>query len=39
MLLLAHRGELHDDPVVFAATDRTSLITGAVVLTITLLAV
>ena len=24
--LLAHRGDMHDDPVVFAATDRTSLV-------------
>ena len=27
--LLANRGELHDDPVVFAATDRSSLMLGA----------
>ncbi|WP_044562329.1 UbiA family prenyltransferase [Azospirillum sp. B4] len=39
LLLLAHRGELHDDPVVFAATDRTSLITGAVMLAIVLAAI
>lgn len=36
VLLLSHRGEMHDDPVVFAATDRVSqlavLLTGAVVL-------
>jgi 4-hydroxybenzoate polyprenyltransferase len=25
ILLLTHRGEMHDDPVVFAATDRTSV--------------
>jgi 4-hydroxybenzoate polyprenyltransferase len=25
MLLLTHRGDMHDDPIVFAATDRTSL--------------
>jgi 4-hydroxybenzoate polyprenyltransferase len=35
-LLLTHRGEMHDDPVVFAATDRVSQLTalccGAVVL-------
>lgn len=30
VLLLAHRGEMHDDPVVFAATDRTSLVCVAV---------
>jgi 4-hydroxybenzoate polyprenyltransferase len=34
MLLLAHRGELHDDPVVFAATDWVSLCTGAIILAI-----
>lgn len=28
LLLLASRGEMHDDPVVFAMTDRTSLLTG-----------
>jgi len=25
VLLLTHRGEMHDDPIVFAATDRLSL--------------
>ncbi|MEA1672445.1 UbiA family prenyltransferase [Nitrospirillum sp. BR 11163] len=39
LLLLAHRGELHDDPVVFAATDRTSLITGAIMVAIVLAAI
>lgn len=29
VVLLAHRGELHDDPLVFAATDRGSLVTVA----------
>lgn len=28
LLMLASRGEMHDDPVVFAITDRTSLLTG-----------
>lgn len=28
--LLAHRGQMHDDPVVFAAKDRISLLVGAV---------
>ncbi len=28
LLMLASRGEMHDDPVVFAMTDRTSLLTG-----------
>lgn len=27
--LLAHRGRMHDDPVVFALTDRSSLVVGA----------
>jgi len=30
VLILAHRGQMHDDPVVFAATDRASLICGVV---------
>jgi 4-hydroxybenzoate polyprenyltransferase len=29
--MLAHRGELHDDPVLFAVTDRTSYVVGALV--------
>ncbi|MFO1147004.1 MAG: UbiA family prenyltransferase [Alsobacter sp.] len=29
VLLLTHRGEMHDDPVVFAATDRTSQLIAA----------
>lgn len=29
LLLLTHRGEMHDDPVVFAGTDRVSLACGA----------
>jgi hypothetical protein len=29
ILILTHRGEMHDDPVLFAATDRTSLACGA----------
>jgi hypothetical protein len=37
--LLASRGELDEDPVVFATTDRTSLLIGAAVLAIVLLAV
>jgi 4-hydroxybenzoate polyprenyltransferase len=27
--MLTHRGEMHDDPIVFAITDKVSLITGA----------
>ena len=30
MLMKAHRGEMHDDPVVFAVRDRVSLVCGAV---------
>jgi len=30
VLMLAHRGQLHDDPVVFALRDRVSLMLGAV---------
>jgi 4-hydroxybenzoate polyprenyltransferase/phosphoserine phosphatase len=29
-LLLTHRGEMHDDPVVFAVTDRPSLLCGVI---------
>jgi 4-hydroxybenzoate polyprenyltransferase/phosphoserine phosphatase len=29
--LLAHRGELHDDPVLFATTDRNSYVAGLIV--------
>ena len=29
MLMKAHRGEMHDDPVVFAVRDRASLVCGA----------
>lgn len=31
IVMLTHRGEMHDDPVVFAATDKTSLICFATV--------
>jgi hypothetical protein len=37
--LLASRGELHEDPVVFAITDRTSLLIGAAVAVVALLAI
>ncbi len=30
MLMKAHRGEMHDDPLVFAVRDRASLVCGAV---------
>ncbi|MDR3562453.1 MAG: UbiA family prenyltransferase [Negativicutes bacterium] len=39
MLLLAHRGVLHDDPVVFAVTDRVSLAVGGIILAIVMVAV
>ncbi len=35
---LAHRGEMHDDPVVFAATDRVSLLCIAVCVALTVAA-
>jgi hypothetical protein len=37
-LLMAHRGELHHDPVVFALKDRASWIVLGLLLSITLLA-
>lgn len=37
-LLLAHRGAMHDDPIIFAAKDRVSLLTGFLVATLLLLA-
>ena len=37
--LLASRGELNEDPLVFALTDRMSLAIGAVVTAIALLAI
>ncbi|MEQ8640699.1 MAG: UbiA family prenyltransferase [Alphaproteobacteria bacterium] len=39
MLLLANRGHIHDDPVVFALTDRVSLATGALFMAIVIWAV
>ncbi|MGL5109293.1 MAG: UbiA family prenyltransferase [Vibrio ordalii] len=38
VLLLTHRGDMHDDPVVFALTDKVSLITGVLFLTVVVLA-
>lgn len=32
--MLAHRGELHDDPVMFATTDRSSYVAGALLVAI-----
>ena len=32
LVMLAHRGQMHDDPVVYAARDLTSLACGAAVL-------
>ncbi len=34
VVMLTHRGEMHDDPVVFAATDKTSLVCAALMLAI-----
>jgi 4-hydroxybenzoate polyprenyltransferase len=36
--LLVGRGEMHDDPVVFAATDRISLLAGALIVAVFLVA-
>jgi 4-hydroxybenzoate polyprenyltransferase/phosphoserine phosphatase len=36
--LLTHRGEMHDDPVVFAARDRVSLVIGALAAVVVVLA-
>jgi 4-hydroxybenzoate polyprenyltransferase len=36
--LLTARGEMHDDPVVFAATDQASLLAGALIVAVFLLA-
>jgi hypothetical protein len=38
VLLIADRGEMHDDPVVFALRDRTSLLTGIAALVVILAA-
>ena len=34
MLVITHRGEMHDDPVLFAARDRVSLVCGAAIVTV-----
>lgn len=39
ILLLMHRGEMHEDPVVYAISDRASLVCGALVLMIAVAAV
>lgn len=36
--LIAHRGEMHDDPIVFALTDRVSYLVGLITLAVVLLA-
>tara|TARA_R110001583_G_scaffold195527_1_gene375371 strand:- start:8365 stop:9798 length:1434 start_codon:yes stop_codon:yes gene_type:complete len=38
VLLLAHRGDMHEDPVVFALTDKVSLMTGSLFLVVVILA-
>ena len=37
--LIAHRGKMHDDPVVFAMKDKTSLVVGVLAAATVLLAV
>ncbi len=39
ILVLTHRGDMHDDPVVFAATDLKSLACGALVVAIVLFSI
>ncbi|MCM2562317.1 UbiA family prenyltransferase [Lutimaribacter sp. EGI FJ00015] len=36
MMMLAHRGQMHDDPVVFAAKDRVSLLCGGLIFALVL---
>jgi 4-hydroxybenzoate polyprenyltransferase/phosphoserine phosphatase len=36
VLILTHRGEMHDDPVVFAARDRTSLVCAGLIAVVVL---
>ena len=36
--LIAHRGEMHDDPIVFALTDRVSYLVGLLVVAVVLIA-
>jgi hypothetical protein len=39
VVLLAHRGAVHDDPLVFALTDRASLVTAALAAMAVLIAI
>ncbi len=39
VMIITHRGEMQDDPVVFAATDRTSLCCGALAAAVFLLSI
>jgi hypothetical protein len=36
-IMLAHRGGMHDDPIVYAVKDRTSQLCAAIILTFVLL--
>lgn len=36
MVMITHRGHMHDDPIVYAATDRNSYVCGLIVLTLAL---
>ena len=31
LVLLAHRGDMHDDPVIFATKDKVSVISGVII--------
>lgn len=37
--VIAHRGEMHDDPIVFAATDRTSQLVAAIAVIVAFIAI
>ena len=39
MILVTHRGQMHDDPLVFAATDRSSQLIMLACIVITLSAI
>ena len=38
IVMLTHRSRMHDDPIVFAVTDRVSLMCGAMIIALAVLA-
>ena len=38
IVMLTHRARMHDDPIVFAVTDKVSLLCGAAIITLAVLA-